>query len=155
MRRCKNSLILLGSIFVLVLFWQWRNISLYGQTVKLPQKKRIPDDNNGFHGIKNNTDKVKTTVFSQKAKLKFDDRQNNSVKQNNRTSGIVTGKLFNKKEHILLVMWSHPWGVKSEGPKEGWKSGNCSFTYKRDFLEEADAVIFHWTPLPRKWSLPR
>jgi len=133
--------------------------------VKLSQKKQIPDDRSIFHGIKSSPDHVEITIPSQKTKVKLDDRQNNSANKKHRTSQNVQGRLSSEMEHarhadkkqssVLLLMWTHPWNVNSEGPKEGWKSGNCSLTCKREFLEEADAVIFPYMTAPRKWSLPR
>ena len=161
----KISFMLLGSISVLMLFWQLRNISLYRQTLKLSQKNQIPGDSSDFHDIKNNSGHAKIIVPSQKTNVTFRDRHNNSAKQNNSIYQDVQGKFSSEKEHsrhavkkessVLLLMWTHPWGVSSEGPKEGWKSGNCSCTYKRESLEDADAVIFPYMTAPRQWSLPR
>jgi len=149
-----------------MLFWQLRKLSLYDRpAVKLSQIKQILDDKIDVHVIKTNADHVKIPVSSPKAKKVIDDSQNNSVKQANSISKNVEGKLSSeskylrhavkKESSVLLLMWTHPWGVSSAGPKEGWTSGNCSFTYKREFLEEADAVIFPYMTAPRDWSLPR
>ena len=161
----KIKLTLFVFVIVLVLFWQLKSISSHGLTVRLSHKKQILDDNIDVHVIKTNVDHVKIPVSSPKGKVMFDGRQNTTVKGRNGSSEKDKGQLSSEKEHlmhavkkessVLLLMWTHPWGVSSEGPKEGWKSGNCSFTYKREFLEEADAVIFPYMTAPRTWSLPR
>ena len=161
----KIKLTLFVFVIVLVLFWQLRNISSHGLTVRLSHKKQILDDNIDVHVIKTNVDHVKKPVSSPKGKVMFDGRQNTTVKGRNGISEKLQGQLSFAKQHVrqavkressvLLLMWTHPWGVSSEGPKEGWTSGNCSLTYKREFLEEADAVIFPYMTAPRDWSLPR
>ena len=61
----------------------------------------------------------------------------------------------NKQLPGLILMWNYPWGVKEEGPQEGRKFGKCVFTYKRELLEKADAVIFPYMNAPTKWPYYR
>ena len=45
-------------------------------------------------------------------------------------------------------MWRRPWGLKTEGPREGFDvKGNCVITYDRSKIKNAEAVVFHYTAL--------
>jgi len=75
---------------------------------------------------------------------------NSSRKNINQSSHTV-----NKQLPGLILMWNYPWGVKEEGPQEGRKFGKCVFTYKRELLEKANAVIFPYMNAPTKWPYYR
>ena len=88
-------------------------------------------------------------------------RMNSSVKELPRSVS-SSRKNINHSSHTvnkqllgLILMWNYPWGVKEEGPQEGRKFGKCVFTYKRELLEKADAVIFPYMNAPIKWPYYR
>jgi len=48
-------------------------------------------------------------------------------------------------------MWAHPWGVDSEGIEEGTVVEECLFTYNREMVYEAHAIVFHHTAFSYKY----
>nr|XP_002130364.1 alpha-(1,3)-fucosyltransferase 6-like [Ciona intestinalis] len=55
-----------------------------------------------------------------------------------------------KRSSGVLLMWDHPWAVGFTSEPEGTRFGRCNLTYKRERIEEADAVIFHLTTISKK-----
>ena len=53
---------------------------------------------------------------------------------------------FRNRSYILL--WRHPWGVETEGPREGTDiDGSCVITYDQSKIKEAEALVFHYSAL--------
>nr|XP_002121663.2 uncharacterized protein LOC100180255 [Ciona intestinalis] len=54
-----------------------------------------------------------------------------------------------EKKPTWILMWRPPWGLTSEGRNEGFKAGDCILTYNRSRIEEAAAVVFHYSGLDK------
>nr|CAH04972.1 alpha3-fucosyltransferase [Ciona savignyi] len=55
--------------------------------------------------------------------------------------------IFNNRPPGTILMWDHPWSVSFTSQSEGSTFGRCRLTYKRERIEEADAVVFHLTAI--------
>jgi len=52
------------------------------------------------------------------------------------------------RNRTYILMWSHPWKVKTEGPTDGGDvDGKCVITYNRSKIRQVEAIVFHYTAL--------
>nr|XP_002120878.5 galactoside 3(4)-L-fucosyltransferase-like [Ciona intestinalis] len=58
-----------------------------------------------------------------------------------------------KKRKTVILSWRRPWGYAWKGHAEGHTVGECVLTYDRSRIQEAAAVIFHYTALDEE-TLP-
>nr|CAB3247496.1 galactoside 3(4)-L-fucosyltransferase-like [Phallusia mammillata] len=75
---------------------------------------------------------------------------NKIINYTHQKRGFGTEMVNVTKEHHWILMWRHPWGVQTEGPRDGKDLGKCTITYDQKRLPEASAVIFHYSGLDRE-----
>ena len=91
--------------------------------------------------------KLATFSFSREKEDKIN--KNKSLNQCNYGSTFLANGYIRNRSYIL--MWEHPWRVKTEGPSDGKDlDGKCVITYDRSKIKDACAVMFHYSALDRE-----